>query len=916
MKKTLMVVVALMLVVVLTFGLFACNNKNKPVDNNGTDNTGTGTGDNNGDNKGNNQSQDVIDYNVGEEKYEEPKAGDLTTEDVNEVVLPVVEKIVGTFDSEEMDAETKELIGNIVTLIINKSGVDKAFLAKYMGVVDNLWEKTLAPKLAPLFEGEADLLEVLEAVATADTIQTALTTVGTMLGELDANQLVSLTCAIADVAGNDVYEENNYNEAAVKAELTALGVDESILQSASVMSLEAAIKSDEVFYLINVGLAMVRNLSSYSAAEISEAAQLAGKVIEVVQKDGIPALLSSEDVSFGDMVKVVNTVGKLLNSMLKAVGNYEQLGVAINGVVDRLAADAPKAALDKIKLLTSHPELLGTVANLLSNVTAEDVTTIYTNIDDWQKKQRTENEQVAFVELLASVVDFVKPEYDKLSVKAKTDISTFLGNATLYRDVDELISLIPADRTNMTQEQLKAISDKVGVIMGKVNLDFGETESTKAYILQTRDDIAPFVVAAETIKKDAFVDLLKGLGYYWAVNENAEAADMELSAIRDDHIGFKELTYDLDKIDFDFAVQNIEGVKYAVLSGEDVETAYVELRANSDNLVVTEGDIGNTIRVAKGSTAEEVKADLLNDINTHFGLYDKSSTLAYRFYDTLTASDITFSGLDIAKTGKQLTLVNVSTVYGVCKTLRYVIVYDSAALQVESIGGYYTHVAIGTSEADLREKLEVYANYDDGSRQDVTAYTITGFTAEARGDYNLTVTFEGKSTVIRYHVYDPAALQVDNISASCNNSRINLGDAVDSLGLYVTVEYDDGSYKQLTASDYTVEGFSSTEEGRFTLKVVYGGKKAKCTYYVLDYSHAEVNSIMVWESHDVNVGDDVSALNIQLRVYYNGDYSARTITEGFTVEGFDSTTTGNYKSATISYGGQTTTLWYNVYDNQ
>lgn len=911
MKRTLIVIIAIMLVLMLTFGLFACNNKNNPTDNNGgnTDNGNTDNGntDNNG---GNGNGAGTVSYNanVGDQTYVQPAAGNLTTEQVVGEVAPFVNKIAHTFEEDsDFDAASDPEIVGLLTLIFNKAGVDQTFLAKYIAVADAVWDSAAKGVIADL-EGDEDLSTAIGKVMTAENIRMGLTTLGELVRELDANQVVAVTCAVLDVVSADFYGDNNYDEAQVNAKLAALDVDADALRSANIMAIERALVTDEAIYLLNTGIYMMQNLATFSAEELAATATVVAKMASVADQDGFEALLDSSEVSFKDMVSVVNTAGRVVNTMFAAVGNQQQFGLALSTFAQRYMFDSFELSAEgkaKVQGLLAHPELVGTVANVMANLTVNDVTTIYTNYDDWSKKQGTAAGDKAFVVLVGSVINVIKPQYQALNADAKAAVAAFLGDATLVADADAIIAALPADLDAITDDQVTDLMAKFDAIKKKVDIDVMDkaSKADKPYELHSNDSV-PYVVASADISKEDLTNLLKKLNYDWYLQSMPEGSD-------EDWPSFVEL----DEKDFDLSFVTEGGVTYAVLSGEQV-AGKVALRAGTDGLVVTPRyNSSSVLRIAKGASNEEIATVVRSSVSSDMAWYDSSKGLAYDFEYNYEKSDVSVSGLG-TETGKRAVLINISTPYGVFRTVRNAVVYDPENLQIEKVESYSTPiVAKGATEADFNEKISLRVIKDNGTSTYVNeGWTVSGFDTSARGDFKATLTYQGHTTTISYHVYDPENLIETRIDCDYY-SNLSVGDTQDALALKVSVIYDDGSSKPLAPEAYTTSGFDTSEAGDLRVKVQYG--KFTRTIYptVYDYSQAEINSIGAYtQTGSINVGDDVSALGIRVSVYYRYDtqyYPSRTIDEGFEVEGFDSETSG-WKTATVTYAGKTSTIWYEV----
>lgn len=895
MKKIVIALIAAMLVVVLAFSMFACKDKNQ---NNG--NQGNNAAEDNGGNGANNQgggqgSAGTVSGKVGDEHYVAPQASNITTAEVEEVLLPFINKIVTLGDRVDEDSSlSAEEDGEIFAIIaetLRQSGVDKDFLARYMTVVDSLWDGGINVAIERIESGE-ELWTVLSDVLSEANIQAAMTVLANLLKEVDANKAIAVTTVVFDLIDIDIYSSYNYDFAKVDARLAELGVNRADLRSATFAMIDDCLLSDDGYYLATVVMQMLKNVADYSAAEMSTMAKTLLKVLEVGIDNGFKSILTSDKISYREMVSIVNTTGKMLGSMLSAIGNEAEFGKAVKGILTKVGVD--NEALD---LVLGHTELLRAVTNLMAAVTVNDVTNIYSYFDDWNKNKDKDTDGVKFVTFVAAAVNFVKGEYAKLSDSAKADLSLALGNADLYKTVDELLPLIPANVDAITATEAKVIGDKLTAIKDMVKLPFGEEEeeeqpAANGYVLSGE---VPFVVADASITAERFAALLSSLGFSWRADGN----------------GGKPSRAAIDEVPFTLSFDNgADGKTYAVLSGEDIApNTKIAVVSRVDGVIST-GGLYNAIRVAKGSTADAVQENVKNRLYS-YRVYDRATHQSFRFECRDVA--VTVANVDFTKVGDTIGTVAITTPYGVVNTVARFVVYDSESPAIESISVNLDnwHVALNSTAADAEINLDVY--YDNGRNARVyEGFEVVSFDTSKVGNGNMKVSYQGFTDSAHYYVYDPANLREVGIDVSTNVYSLEVGTQWKPEYISVYLIKDDGSRTRI--NDYTVSGFDSSSEGYHSVKVTYKTFSDSVYFRFTDYSNAVIESIYAsCNNNEIFIGDTVEDLELYVWVYYEDDYSSRKITEGFSVEGFDSTTTG-YKYLTITYRGETDTVYYRVYN--
>lgn len=831
MRKTLIALVAVLLVVVLAFGMFACNNTPK-TDDNKTENNGSGT-DTNTDNNGSTPAgptggQSMENVSADDIHYVAPTVGTLTGADIRDEVYDVAVKVYGAIAEEDDEPlELPDDICNLIAYILNESGVDRALLKKYVATADTLWTTSVSPLINDAKEADedTDALEFAKQYVTEENIATALGLLNTVLTDVDTNKAVALTgSVIMIISASDFYQAYDFDVKAAEAALTAKGIDPVYLRSTTYFAATDLMKADYSMYVATSVLNMLKNLSVYSAAELKDAALVVMAVVDEMDSlDGnFMQALSAKglgETSYKDLVKVINTAGGVLESMLHGINDVE-LGKALVSLSSHLAAlTGGENTVTKAQILLAHPELLRTVAGILKNVTSDQLASLYIDFDDYNVKQKTDNGAKAFAVLVANIVNLVKADYAAIPAATKTALFTFLGDATLAKDVDDLIAAVPADKESVTAEQVTAINTLIKTIMGKVDLSIGEREKEVDGEIWRMENIPAYVVASATVSERDFLALLDKVGAYWYREEPYDRVSL----------GAEE-----SPVTVTFAV--VDG--YATLSGEGVETVSVRLADAKD--VVVRSNYDNIIRLALNAEEDEIKEIIFNSLSERFSYYHKVWHITGREYVNLTTDMIDLTAFDTSAVGKAVAMFTVDTPCGVAYVPVSVVVYDPENLQIEQIRAETEtyRIAKGSEQSALAPYANVY--YDDGSSRRITeGFTVSGFTAETRGMHTITMTYEGKTDTTRYYVYDPDALVDDHISVDKDNNYVSIEDAVDeatliaALGLKVYLVKDDYKTKTEITEGYKIEGIKYGVAGWQEARVTYGKMQTWVSFSVV-----------------------------------------------------------------------------------
>lgn len=201
--------------------------------------------------------------------------------------------------------------------------------------------------------------------------------------------------------------------------------------------------------------------------------------------------------------------------------------------------------------------------------------------------------------------------------------------------------------------------------------------------------------------------------------------------------------------------------------------------------------------------------------------------------------------------------------------------------------------------------LELKLDYDDGSSEIITSgYTTSDFSSTTAGSKTVTVSYGGKTTMFKVTVKEKSLTKI-YVSKQPTKTTFFIGQALDTAGLELKAEYDDGSSEIIT-SGYTTNGFSSTTVGSKTVTVFYGGKTTTFMVTVKEKSVTNISIVDQTTKTTYFIGQDLDVSLMKLQVEYD-DGSNETITSGFTTSGFDSLTAGT-KTVTVTYQGKSTTF--------
>lgn len=139
-------------------------------------------------------------------------------------------------------------------------------------------------------------------------------------------------------------------------------------------------------------------------------------------------------------------------------------------------------------------------------------------------------------------------------------------------------------------------------------------------------------------------------------------------------------------------------------------------------------------------------------------------------------------------------------------------------------------------------------------------------------------------------------------------TRYFVGEPFDTTGLVITAYYADNTSTQATG--YTLSSPDMSTYGNKIVTVTFDGKTVDFSILVVDISGIEVKNMPTKTEYPK--GDVFDTTGLSILVKYT-DGTSETITTGFEVSGFDSSSVGE-KTITVTYKTHTATFKVTVYD--
>lgn len=184
--------------------------------------------------------------------------------------------------------------------------------------------------------------------------------------------------------------------------------------------------------------------------------------------------------------------------------------------------------------------------------------------------------------------------------------------------------------------------------------------------------------------------------------------------------------------------------------------------------------------------------------------------------------------------------------------------------------------------------LKLDAFMDNNTKNIVSSgFSISGFDKNQHGKQEVTIGYQGKS--VNFNVFVNAV--VTNICVDAERS-ITHYELDESLQLIISVAFSDGNNINITEdSDGVATVWDKELLGEQTIDVSFGGVSTTYDITITDSSALESITVLTPAKLLYNYGDELDVSNLTLAATF-GSGRTRTITEGWTVSGYNPLTHG------------------------
>ncbi len=194
--------------------------------------------------------------------------------------------------------------------------------------------------------------------------------------------------------------------------------------------------------------------------------------------------------------------------------------------------------------------------------------------------------------------------------------------------------------------------------------------------------------------------------------------------------------------------------------------------------------------------------------------------------------------------------------------------------------------------------LTLLASYTDGSEAEISKdFTVTGFNSAVAGVQTLTVTYMGATASFTVTIKQPEVIGIEVLSQPAKKEYWT-GEELDTAGLVLLATYSNGTTSRITEG-FAITGFDSTLAGLQMVIVSYGDASAEFTVTVNKLEVISIKVISQPVKTEYWIGEALDTTGLMLEVVFSDGRILQT-TEGFTITGFNSATTGS-KTVSVHY---------------
>lgn len=762
-KHFMIFIVICLLICVLCVGLVACDNKNNvPEDEN----------------------------NGGTENENPIEETQLDVQEVKDAIAPVLRAVADFFQ----DAYDKPYYGDISYANIYYGGdEDWAYIVKQMSKAGVTIEqvRTLAQKAAPVLENYFDIVvsvvnnpeqesgtlgQRLKAKVDETLISSSKDVLAYLRDNFSAEQLEKMQNLFSYFMSWDTVDEFSYSTNSIPRISYPISEIEQLFAASPYKgvydkyygcdlalytiydSYAELLTSQEGMYLINGLMKAVFGVGGLSNAEIKTVADF---IIDVVTGEGAPSDYPVSDFMYvltNYSTAEIKAVGNAVAKVIKDNMGDEKLNQAFNTVVaSALKLQKSESYLPYINIAKALPA----IADMLTGVTEEQIKALQSAAAEWVTS--TGPSEVSEGRVLATLVEILKPYYDKLAEGEKESVRYILR---LYQtDADAVAALYKKPVSQMTDEDFR-----------QFRLDFEETQLNFMDLVSTGKYVVPYDRKETMIRKGT------SESEALAIIENAYSNFNIISyqGLDASTTGIKLLTVQATNNAADYTDEYTLKLLYTVYDDAYLSNVYP---------YDYNGSICR-IDVKKGSTVDQSQlVEIAAEQIFGLALYDPAYAAFAGNQDSDYSSDFSVKEVstpDTSKAGLQPGVITVVDNFFGEKQIPCVInVYDKVEKYGERVFPSNTYVLQGQTPQFYYN----YITFEDQYSELIQNADISGYDPNKTGVQVITVNHAGKTfkTVVAVITkqQDQENLNMYNMGSSLQTYRYTEGDTVEDFQMEI-----------------------------------------------------------------------------------------------------------------------------------
>jgi len=203
----------------------------------------------------------------------------------------------------------------------------------------------------------------------------------------------------------------------------------------------------------------------------------------------------------------------------------------------------------------------------------------------------------------------------------------------------------------------------------------------------------------------------------------------------------------------------------------------------------------------------------------------------------------------------------------------------------------------------------VTATYSDGTKKEVTGYTVSGAFSDdgafkTLGPNGVTISFGGKNAFVN-NINVTKPINSIAVTTPPTKTTYTIGEDLVIAGLVVTATFSDNTTGPVAVTAADISGYDKTKTGSQTLTVTFGGKTATFTVTVNPAASGKtVTGITVTPPTKIqyNINEDLDIAGMVVTATYS-DATTEAVT-GSTTSGYDKTKVGS-QNITVTNNGKT-----------